>query len=115
MSPAVWEGSDCGLRIAECGFEKQRHVNARDKRGTEIKQAAHLTRYDIIKLIAPYLGREGRGEQSRLAVQGAVRGQAPAVELLHARQHGMATPIGLGIAVSSKKEWSSSTAMAACS
>jgi sulfopyruvate decarboxylase subunit beta len=104
MSPKVWEGSECrtaspefGVRSSECGIQHRKTV------ATQVS-APSLTRYDIIKIISPYLA--GKAVVSNLGW--------PSKEL-HALQHqpsnfymlgsmGMATPIGLGIALSSRKE-----------
>jgi sulfopyruvate decarboxylase subunit beta len=63
-----------------------------------------LTRYDIIKLIAPYL--EGKAVVSNLGWPSkelyAVKHQPSNFYMLGSM--GMATPIGLGIALSSKKD-----------
>ncbi|MHB8845525.1 MAG: sulfopyruvate decarboxylase subunit beta [Nitrospirota bacterium] len=106
MSPAVWEGSvDCGLRIADRGFEKEK---ACEMSGDECKrqgpEAAHLTRYDVIKLIAPYL--EERAVVSNLGWPSkelyAIKHQPSNFYMLGSM--GMATPVGLGIALSSHKD-----------
>jgi sulfopyruvate decarboxylase subunit beta len=101
MSPAVWEGSECkagsselGARSAEC------EVKGRTQ-GTAMPP--FLTRYDIIKLIAPYL--EGKVVVSNLGWPSkelyAVKHQLSNFYMLGSM--GMATPIGLGIALSSNK------------
>lgn len=103
MSPAVWEGSECsaksaefGVRSAECG------VKGQDQRTA--MPPPMLTRYDIIKLIAPYL--EGKVVVSNLGWPSkelyAVKHQQSNFYMLGSM--GMATPIGLGIALSSNKE-----------
>jgi sulfopyruvate decarboxylase subunit beta len=102
MSPAVWEGSECkagssdfGVRSAEC------EVKGRTQ-GTAMPPPVQ-TRYDIIKLIAPYL--EGKAVVSNLGWPSkelyAVKHQPSNFYMLGSM--GMATPIGLGIALSSKK------------
>ena len=110
MSPAVWEGSDFGLRISDCGVESPdcglRIADCGLKvqaKGTAMPPPV-LTRYDIIKLIAPYL--EGKVVVSNLGWPSkelyAVKHQPSNFYMLGSM--GMATPIGLGIALSSKKE-----------
>lgn len=103
MSPAVWEGSECsvksaefGVRSAECG------VKGQDQRTA--MPSPMLTRYDIIKLITPYL--EGKVVVSNLGWPSkelyAIKHQPSNFYMLGSM--GMVTPIGLGIALSSKKE-----------
>ncbi|MEK6743353.1 MAG: sulfopyruvate decarboxylase subunit beta [Nitrospirota bacterium] len=110
MSPAVWEGSDCGLRIADCGAESPdcglRIADCGLKgqaQGTAMPPPV-LTRYEIIKLLAPYL--EGKAVVSNLGWPSkelyAVKHQPSNFYMLGSM--GMVTPIGLGIALSSKKE-----------
>ena len=108
MSPEVWEGSECGPPLspplarggmggwsAECGIEVE-------KQQKTLKPTN--TRYDIIKLIAPYL--EGKVVVSNLGWPSkelyAIKHQPSNFYMLGSM--GMATPIGLGIALSSKKE-----------
>jgi len=108
MSPAVWEGSDCGLRIADCGISRvDCGSRIADCESTVEKRQEALkpkyTRYDIIKIIAPYL--EGKIVVSNLGWPSkelyAVKHQPSNFYMLGSM--GMATPIGLGIALSSKK------------
>jgi sulfopyruvate decarboxylase beta subunit len=106
MSPAVWEGPvDCGSRIADCGSDTiQYHESLGDRREAQGLQEAHLTRYDVIKLIAPYL--EGKAVVSNLGWPSkelyAIKHQRSNFYMLGSM--GMATPVGLGIALSSNKE-----------
>jgi sulfopyruvate decarboxylase subunit beta len=109
MSPAVWEGSDCGLRIADCGVSRVdcgvRSADCGVKGRTQgTVMSPFLTRYDIIKLIAPYL--EGKAVVGNLGWPSkelyAVKHQPSNFYMLGSM--GMATPIGLGIALSSKKD-----------
>jgi sulfopyruvate decarboxylase subunit beta len=106
LSPAVWEGSECkapgsavsGQRSA-CEDREEGAVEERQKTATP-----SLTRYDIIKIIAPYL--EGKVVVSNLGW--------PSKELYAAKHQpsnfymlgsmGMATPIGLGLALSGTKD-----------
>ena len=104
MSPKVWEGSDCGLRNAECGMKNSA---AKELSGTPIVRLAPaptLTRYDIIRIIAPYL--EGKVVVSNLGWPSkelyAIRHQPSNFYMLGSM--GMATPIGLGMALTSSKE-----------
>jgi sulfopyruvate decarboxylase len=117
MSPAVWEGSDCGSRIAyrgmvgnECGVRNAECGTLKDQCGMRnaecgVKVSAPLfTRYDIIKIIAPYL--EGKVVVSNLGWPSkelyAIKQQPSNFYMLGSM--GMVTPIGLGIALTSKKE-----------
>jgi sulfopyruvate decarboxylase subunit beta len=104
MSPAVWEGSDCGLRISDCVLKNS---TTKCSRGSGIEHPASppvFTRYEIIKLIAPYL--EGKVVVSNLGWPSkelyAIKHQPSNFYMLGSM--GMATPIGLGIALSSNKE-----------
>ncbi len=118
MSPAVWEGSACGafdpssgrgLRIAECGESKAEcGVRSAECGSSVVKRQEALkpayTRYEIIKIIAPYLERKvvvsNLGWPSKELY--AVKHQPSNFYMLGSM--GMATPIGLGIALSSNKE-----------
>jgi sulfopyruvate decarboxylase subunit beta len=111
MSPAVWEGSECSVkssefprlecsragsaRSAECGSAVEKRQEAREPT---------LTRYDIIKLIAPYL--DGKAVVSNLGWPSkelfAIRHQSSNFYMLGSM--GMATPVGLGMALSSSKQ-----------
>ncbi len=98
MSPAVWEGSECGVGRTECGVRSA-------ECGIKISTTPPVfTRYEIIKIIAPYL--EGKVVVSNLGWPSkelyAVKHQPSNFYMLGSM--GMATPIGLGIALSSKKE-----------
>jgi sulfopyruvate decarboxylase len=103
MSPAVWEGSECGASKNECEVRSAECEVKKQNQGTAMARPV-LTRYDVIKLIAPNL--EGKAVVSNLGW--------PSKELysiMHRPSNfymlgsmGMATPIGLGIALSSKKE-----------
>ena len=104
LSPEVWEGSECGVRSAECGVEKP--IECRSEASTNKRPASPpaLTRYDIIKLIAPYL--EGKAVVSNLGWPSkelyAVKHQPSNFYMLGSM--GMVTPIGLGIALASSKD-----------
>ena len=104
MSPAVWEGSECGVRGAECGA---RTSFTKDPPASKIIQRLSkptLTRFDIIKIIAPYL--DGKVVVSNLGWPSkelfAIKHQPSNFYMLGSM--GMATPIGLGIALTSSKE-----------
>jgi sulfopyruvate decarboxylase subunit beta len=105
MSPKVWENSECkaspelGVRGAEC-----KNVAPRPSSITPRPSHATLTRYDIIRIIAPYL--EGKVVVSNLGWPSkelyAVKHQPSNFYMLGSM--GMATPIGLGIALTSSRE-----------
>ncbi len=110
MSPAVWEESECvksselGVRSSDCGLKK---ATAKYTRGAGIVHPASppaFTRYDIIKIISPYL--EGKVVVSNLGWPSkelyALKHQPSNFYMLGSM--GMATPIGLGVALTSKKE-----------
>ena len=103
MSPMVWVGSDCGLRIADCGITKSEHSSDQASLVHHPSPPA-FTRYDIIKIIAPYL--DGRVVVSNLGWPSkelfAVKHQPSNFYMLGSM--GMATPIGLGLALASSKE-----------
>jgi sulfopyruvate decarboxylase subunit beta len=101
MSPAVWEGSECrGAGIGNGGPG----TACSSESGKAAVAAPSLTRYDVIRLIAPHL--EGKAVVSNLGWPSkelyALRHQPSNFYMLGSM--GMATPIGLGIALSSNKE-----------
>jgi len=101
MSPAVWEGSEC--KSSGTG-DRGKGTACKSESGKVEAAAPSLTRYEIIKLIAPYL--EGKAVVSNLGWPSkelyAVKHQPSNFYMLGSM--GMATPIGLGIALSSRKE-----------
>ncbi len=104
LSPKVWEGSEC--RVTSSEFKVHSSECGDDNRRTDefTASTASLTRYDIIKILAPYL--DGKVVVSNLGWPSkelyAVKHQPSNFYMLGSM--GMATPIGLGIALSSKKE-----------
>ncbi len=106
MSPEVWEGSECESIKVDAGSK----MHDESKKADPASCIGHplprptLTRYDIIKIIAPYL--EGKAVVSNLGW--------PSKELYNIKHQpsnfymlgsmGMATPIGLGISLTSSKE-----------
>jgi sulfopyruvate decarboxylase subunit beta len=112
MSPAVWEGAvDCGSPdsigkglLADCGLKRPTATGPREACIVHPASPPVLTRYDIIKLIAPYL--DGKVVVSNLGWPSkelyAIKHQPSNFYMLGSM--GMVTPIGLGIALSSKKE-----------
>jgi sulfopyruvate decarboxylase len=101
MSPAVWEGSECSVKSSEFGARSSECGSAVHQRQDAPKPT--LTRYDIIKIIAPFL--EGKAVVSNLGWPSkelfAIKHQSSNFYMLGSM--GMATPIGLGIALSSSK------------
>jgi len=118
MSPKVWEDSDCaphsrvhslplgagGVRTADCGVTHSKRGNDPVSGIQHPSSSPTLTRYDIIKLIAPYL--DGKVVVCNLGWPSkelfAVRHQASNFYMLGSM--GMATPVGLGIALTSSKD-----------
>jgi sulfopyruvate decarboxylase subunit beta len=104
LSPAVWENSECGVRVAECGVKKTAANNAIETQIAGPAPAPTLTRYDIIRILAPYL--EGKAVVCNLGWPSkelyALKHQPSNFYMLGSM--GMATPIGLGIALTSSKE-----------
>jgi sulfopyruvate decarboxylase beta subunit len=103
MSPAVWEGTECRGSVPGSGAGT-RAVCAGGGKESGAVPVPGLTRYEIIKIIAPYL--EGKAVVSNLGWPSkelyAVKHQPSNFYMLGSM--GMAAPIGLGIALSSKKE-----------
>lgn len=104
MSPAVWGRPDCGLRIADCGIESLQARCNTDSNSAHSASSPILTRYDIIKILAPYL--DGKVVVSNLGWPSkelyAIKHQPSNFYMLGSM--GMVTPIGLGIAMTSSKE-----------
>ncbi|HWR73911.1 MAG TPA: sulfopyruvate decarboxylase subunit alpha [Nitrospirota bacterium] len=106
LSPEVWEGSECSTTSSEFKVHgsKCEATNSEFRVQSSEFGERELTRYEIIKTIAPEL--MGKVVVSNLGL--------PSKELysvLHQPSNfymlgsmGMATPIGLGIALASKKE-----------
>jgi len=104
MSPKVWEGSECGIQSSEFNIQSSTCVTgSSDTKGPNASAPA-LTRYDIIRTIATFL--EGKVVVSNLGWPSkelyAIKHQPSNFYMLGSM--GMATPIGLGIALSSRKE-----------
>jgi sulfopyruvate decarboxylase beta subunit len=105
LSPAVWEGSECGMQDAGCRMQDDK-----SKSSHHASWIMHpvskplLTRYEIIKLVAPYL--EGKAVVSNLGWPSkelfAVKHQSSNFYMLGSM--GMVGAIGLGIALTSSKE-----------
>jgi len=104
LSPKVWEGSECRVQSADSRAQKgECEVKYVKIEGSHMP-APLLTRYDIIKIVAPYL--EGKVVVSNLGWPSkelyAIKHQPSNFYMLGSM--GMVTPIGLGIALSSHKE-----------
>jgi sulfopyruvate decarboxylase subunit beta len=111
MNPKVWENSDCGVLSSESGVGSSEcdipHDEIDVHRPSSLvhhPSPPTLTRYDIIKIISPYL--KGKAVVSNLGWPSkelfAIKHQASNFYMLGSM--GMATPIGLGIALSSSKQ-----------
>jgi sulfopyruvate decarboxylase subunit beta len=111
MSPKVWEHSDCGVLSSELGVVSTEcdipHDEIAVHRPSSLVHHLSrptLTRYDIIKTIASYL--DGHVVVSNLGWPSkelfAIRHQPSNFYMLGSM--GMATPIGLGLALTSSKE-----------
>jgi sulfopyruvate decarboxylase beta subunit len=104
LSPKVWEGSECRVQSAESRAQKVECEVKNVKREGSHMPAPSLTRYDIIKIAALYL--EGKVVVSNLGWPSkelyAIKNQPSNFYMLGSM--GMVTPIGLGIALSSRKE-----------
>lgn len=102
MSPEVWEGSECEVKSSELGARGSECASAAEQRQETLKPT--LTRYDIIKIITPYLS--GKAVVSNLGWPSkelfAIYHQPSNFYMLGSM--GMATPIGLGMALTSSKE-----------
>jgi sulfopyruvate decarboxylase beta subunit len=103
MSPEVWEGSECGVRSAACGAHTSPSQEPASRTVPGVSRPT-LTRFDIIKILAPYL--EGKGVVSNLGWPSkelfAIKHQPSNFYMLGSM--GMAMPIGLGMALTSSKE-----------
>ncbi len=104
LNPAVWENSDCRSQTANCGF-KQKKTGVQNA-SPIVPHALRpiLTRYEILKTIAPYL--DGKAVVCNLGWPSkelyAIKDQPSNFYMLGSM--GMATPIGLGISLTSSKE-----------
>jgi len=104
MSPAVWEGSECGGKSSEFGVQGSKCEKPEEKSSVKQSMKPTLTRYDILKSLAPYF--DGKVVVSNIGWPSkelyAVKHQPSNFYMLGSM--GMATPIGLGIAMTSSKE-----------
>jgi len=104
LSPAVWERSDCKGNNAKPGTLHKQYAVLPGSGSVHSASSPTLTRYDIIKAIAPYLA--GKVVVSNLGWPSkelyAIRHQPSNFYMLGSM--GMATPLGLGIALTSPKD-----------
>lgn len=111
ISPEAWEGSECGIPErsgtelhGSCGIKGLKTTAKADPSLNTPHSSPNLTRYDIINIISPYL--VGNVVVSNLGWPSkelyAVKHQPSNFYMLGSM--GMATPIGLGIALASQKE-----------
>ena len=104
LSPEVWEGSECGMQDTGCKMQDKISGPHHESWIMHPASMPTLTRYDIIGIIAPYL--EGKVVVSNLGWPSkelyALKHQPSNFYMLGSM--GMATPIGLGIALTSSKE-----------
>jgi sulfopyruvate decarboxylase beta subunit len=108
MSPEVWEGSECETKSSKFNVQS----SELEVRGSECGErppiqkplTPSLTRFEIIKIIAPYIDQKvvvsNLGWPSKELY--AIKHQPSNFYMLGSM--GMVTPIGLGIALTSKKE-----------
>jgi sulfopyruvate decarboxylase subunit beta len=105
MSPAVWEGSECrGEGVPAIGARQSCRAGPPERAVRRRDLAPVHTRYEILKLVAPRL--EGKVVICNLGIPSkelyALHHQPSNFYMLGSM--GMATPIGLGAALSSKRE-----------
>jgi sulfopyruvate decarboxylase subunit beta len=104
MSPEVWEGSECGIQDKACGWPGKQEAVPRPSSIVPHPSLPVFTRYDIIRILAPHL--EGKVVVSNLGWPSkelyALKHQSSNFYMLGSM--GMATPIGLGISLTSRKE-----------
>ena len=104
LNPAVWEGSDCGMQDVKDKMQDNPAASHHASVVVHPSSPPTLTRYDIIKIISPYL--EGKAVVSNLGWPSkelyAIRHQPSNFYMLGSM--GMAAPVGLGIALTAKKE-----------
>jgi sulfopyruvate decarboxylase beta subunit len=104
MSPAVWENSECAVPRAQFGGQASIACKSSLVPVMRPVSSPALMRYDIIKIITPYL--DGKVVVSNLGWPSkelfAIKHQSSNFYMLGSM--GMATPIGLGIALTSWKK-----------
>jgi sulfopyruvate decarboxylase beta subunit len=104
MSPAVWENSECRSQAPQCQFKHEETVVQQIPMGVPHEVSPVLTRYAILKTIAPYL--DGKVVVCNLGWPSkelySIKHQPSNFYMLGSM--GMASPIGLGISLASPKE-----------
>jgi sulfopyruvate decarboxylase beta subunit len=104
MSPAVWENSECRSQAPQCQFKHEETVVQQIPMGVPHEASPVLTRYAILKTIAPYL--DGKVVVCNLGWPSkelySIKHQPSNFYMLGSM--GMASPIGLGISLASSKE-----------
>jgi sulfopyruvate decarboxylase subunit beta len=104
LSPAVWEDSECRIPDTRCTMQDKSASPHPESWITHPASLPVFTRYEILKLLAPYLERKvvvsNLGWPSKELY--AIKHQPSNFYMLGSM--GMATPLGLGIALASDKE-----------
>ncbi len=104
LSPAIWEGSECGRQSAGDGMQDARPRLTHESAVAPHASAPVFTRYEIFERIAPYLDSKvvvcNLGFPSKELY--ALKHQPSNFYMLGSM--GMATPIGLGTALTTGKE-----------
>jgi len=104
LSPAIWEGSVSGAREAKSMVQETKDARHDSMPTRHHPLAPMLTRYDILKLIASFI--DNKVTVCNLGIPSkelyAVKHQPSNFYMLGSM--GMVTPVGLGIALTSKKE-----------
>jgi len=102
MSPKVWENSECRPESSEFKVQSSECEAQNDRKETSLTPT--LTRYDVIKALAPQL--DNKAVVSNLGWPSkelyAIKDQPSNFYMLGSM--GMVTPIGLGMALATKKE-----------
>lgn len=103
LSPAIWEGSPSVMVQDFRNSETRERIQSSCPPSREISPPA-LTRYDIIEILSPHLNNRAvicnLGFPSKELYN--IKDQASNFYMLGSM--GMATPIGIGVAISTKKE-----------
>jgi len=105
LSPAVWEGTECrGVGAPAIGARLSCRARFSEAAGVRRELIPVHTRFEILKLVAPQL--EGKIVVCNLGIPSkelyAIRHQPSNFYMLGSM--GMVTPIGLGVALSSRRE-----------
>jgi len=105
LSPAIWEGSECEVLSVGCVVKDTKNpLTLSEKPNAKGSQRAQLTRYEVLSLMASYL--DGKVVVSNLGWPSkelyVLKHQPSNFYMLGSM--GMATPIGLGLALTSSQE-----------